>query len=228
MAEGHRGRYRDRFENENIDNIPEYAVLEKLLHGVIVRKDTSDLARTLIREFGSFANVIDASPEELEKIKGVGPSVSAYITALPNFYARYCKCRAENGGTFESRAELIDFLQDRIRKSGEDSIAVICFDATLKYISSDIVVDSIERSQKKYETKVIDYVVSSNASRVIVAHKSDKSRDDGYISDLRIVKPIYNTLKEIGVIYDDHILIYDDADWVSLDKINKLPKYIGE
>ena len=91
MAEGHRRRYRDRFENESIDMMPEYAVLEKILHGVIVRQDTSDLARRLISQFGSLAGVIDAPAEELLKVKGAGPAAVKFLKSFPAIYERYCK-----------------------------------------------------------------------------------------------------------------------------------------
>ena len=60
MAAGHRERLRKRFMVEDIDNIPEYIVLEMLLTGVVRRRDTSELARELIAAFGSLAKVIDA------------------------------------------------------------------------------------------------------------------------------------------------------------------------
>ena len=34
MADGHRGRIRDRFEEENIDTIPEIYVVERIIHNV--------------------------------------------------------------------------------------------------------------------------------------------------------------------------------------------------
>ena len=48
MADGHRGRIRDRFEEENIDTIPEIYVVERIIHNVVPRRDAGKVSRALI------------------------------------------------------------------------------------------------------------------------------------------------------------------------------------
>ena len=76
---GHRERLKARFRKGGIDALADYELLELLLMTAIPRRDVKPLAKDLIKEFGSYAEVISATPERLSEISGVGENV---ITTL--------------------------------------------------------------------------------------------------------------------------------------------------
>jgi DNA repair protein RadC len=49
--------------------------LELLLFRSIPRRDTKPLAKTLLSEFGSLAEILAASPNRLSAVKGLGDTV---------------------------------------------------------------------------------------------------------------------------------------------------------
>jgi DNA repair protein RadC len=55
---GHRARLRQRFREAGAESLPDYELLEMVLHGAFARGDTEPLAKELIRRFGSFAEVL--------------------------------------------------------------------------------------------------------------------------------------------------------------------------
>jgi DNA repair protein RadC len=69
---GHRERLRARFMEAGADALPDYELLELLLARTIPRRDTKPLAKELLARFGSFADVLAASPERLKAVKGLG------------------------------------------------------------------------------------------------------------------------------------------------------------
>ena len=71
---GHRAHLRKKFLNSGLDAFLPHEVLELLLTYSIPRKDTKNLAWTLLKKFGSLSEVLDAKEEELLKVKGIGPS----------------------------------------------------------------------------------------------------------------------------------------------------------
>ena len=72
---GHRQRLKERFAAAGPEALPDYELLEMVLFNAISRSDTKPLAKRLIERFGSFAEVINAPPERLKEIKGVGDAV---------------------------------------------------------------------------------------------------------------------------------------------------------
>lgn len=68
---GHRARLRERFEKNGLGGFHDYEVLELLLTYIFRQGDVKPLAKELIRTFGSFPLVLDASIEELQEVKGL-------------------------------------------------------------------------------------------------------------------------------------------------------------
>ena len=72
---GHRDRLKARFRKGGVDALADYELLELVLMSAIPRRDVKPLAKTLIAEFGSYAEAISAAPERLMEISGIGENV---------------------------------------------------------------------------------------------------------------------------------------------------------
>ena len=81
---GHRKRLRERFLAGETDARSDEMLLELLLTFAIARKDVRPLAQELIKFFGSLSQVFFASPDDLNKIKGLGQS-SVTLLKVVNF-----------------------------------------------------------------------------------------------------------------------------------------------
>ena len=84
---GHRQRLKERFAGGGAEALPDYELLELVLFSAIPRRDTKPIAKRLIERFGSFAEVVNAPPERLKEVKGVG---DAAITQLKLVRAARC------------------------------------------------------------------------------------------------------------------------------------------
>jgi DNA repair protein RadC len=76
---GHRERLRERFLKGGSDALADYELLELVLFRGIGRRDVKPLAKDLLKQFGSFAEVVSAPIERLKSIRGLG---EAAITEL--------------------------------------------------------------------------------------------------------------------------------------------------
>src|ERR1700709_2319263 len=69
---GHRERLRERFHGAGPEALSDYELLELALFPALPRRDTKPLAKTLLKTFGSFAEVIHAPVARLREIDGIG------------------------------------------------------------------------------------------------------------------------------------------------------------
>ena len=86
---GHRQRLRNLFNHTDATTLPEHQILELMLSFVLPQKDVNPLAHHLLNEFGCLTNVLEASPNSLKKIKGVGEVVASFLSfcsKLPEIY----------------------------------------------------------------------------------------------------------------------------------------------
>ena len=79
---GRRGKLRKRIENYGLHTLNETEVLEFALGIAVPRVDTNPLAHRLINTFGSLDGVINAHPDKLKKVAGVGEQTACFLYFL--------------------------------------------------------------------------------------------------------------------------------------------------
>jgi DNA repair protein RadC len=81
--EGHRGRLRSRFNDNDLGAFEDHEVLELLLTYAIPRKDTKSIARALLARFGTLAATLDADPADLQGVAGIGDGAATLLHLMP-------------------------------------------------------------------------------------------------------------------------------------------------
>ena len=89
MHEGHRERLKNRFFANGLDGFAPHEVLELLLTFAIPQKDVNPIAHQLIETFGSVSDVLNAAPEELRRVPGVGMNASSLLSLMPKLFGYY-------------------------------------------------------------------------------------------------------------------------------------------
>lgn len=215
MAEGHRARLRQRFIHEDIDEIPEYVVLEMILTGVVKRQDTCQIARDLIQTFGSLAKVIDAPSEELLKLDGIGESIVTYLKLLPQFYRKYRLSKWSNNLIFTDSNGAGDYLADKFIGHKTEVIFVLCMDSNCRVLCCKKASEGNINAVQVNIRNIVDITLKYNASRAIIAHNHISGNALPSSDDLATTTKIRDALQLVGVHLDDHIIVADD-DYVSL------------
>src|SRR3954471_17521824 len=88
---GHRDRVRDRFKRVGGEAFTDVELLEAMLHLAIPRKDTKDLAKLLLKRFGSFSGVLAAPRPQLEEFRGLGETTITSLKMMQAAAQRYAR-----------------------------------------------------------------------------------------------------------------------------------------
>jgi len=86
---GHRKRLRTRFLQSGLDGFLDYEIVELLLSLGGSIRDCKQQAKQAIKKFNGLRNTLDATPEELQQIKGIGPSSIFGIKLFQAISERY-------------------------------------------------------------------------------------------------------------------------------------------
>ena len=125
IHDGHRKRVRKEFlENGFSESTPEHKVLEMLLFYSIPRRDTNELAHELINRFGSISAVLDASPKELMKIKGVSENTAALIKLILPVARMYTKNKKDSVLQLDDCDHLYKFLSGKYLGYNKEIFAI--------------------------------------------------------------------------------------------------------
>ena len=212
---GHRERLRQRFRREGLDNFDELYVLELLLFYCISRKDTNQLAHELLDHFGSLTAVLDASPEELEKVDGVGPSVSTFLSLITQVGRYYQVKRSEPGAILRTIEQCGNFLVPYFFGREIETVFLLCLDAKCKVLCCKKVGEGSVNSANIPVRRIVEIALGANATTVVLAHNHPSGLAIPSADDVKTTSRIASALETVEITLADHIVVSGD-DFVSI------------
>jgi DNA repair protein RadC len=186
-----------------------------MLHGVIVRQDTSAIARRLLEEFGSLSQVIDAPLQSLMSVKGMGEISALHLKLIPKFYRRYQLSKWNKSIICNDAETAGSFLINKLIGYTNEVVLVLCLDSNCKLLNCRLAFEGSINAVHVSIRKVVEIALSSNASRIIISHNHMSGNALPSSDDLETTRRIRSALSFVGVTLDDHIIVADD-DYVSL------------
>jgi len=226
VAEGHRERVRTRANEQDTDTIPDYEVLEMIMHGVVKRQDVGAAARALIAEFGSLANVIDAPVHKLCKIDGVGRVAADFIKKVPYFYNKYMQSKNSDVRTFSDVSDVMEYLKLRFAGKQTESFVVMCLNSKLRLLDCKTIFEGNVASVMINLREIMDYVITHKATRVFIAHNHPDGDPTPSDEDKTITKLVYNALSITGANLEDHFVVTDN-ECTSIKSLGNYPSLPG-
>ena len=217
IHEGHRQRLKERFLREGLDNFEEHQVLELLLFYGIPQRDTNEIAHELIREFGSLPNVLEASPEDLRKVKYIGDNVATLFQLITAVARYYQVSRAMREVILTSIDACGKYLVPFFHSRQNETVFLLCLDAKCKVLCCEKVGEGSVNSAGIPIRKIVEMALKANATSVILAHNHPSGLAIPSGEDIQTTRRVALALDAVEIGLADHIIVADN-DWVSLSQ----------
>lgn len=203
---GHRKRLRDRFLNAGIESLHDYEIIELLLTFGTPRKDCKQIAKEIIREFGSLVSVLNTSSDDLQKIGGVGPNNILAIRFFQELLTRYSKEKIKTKNLLHSPELVYDYLKQKIGKETKEHFVVMFLDSQKKLISCDVSVGILNASLV-HPREIFEKAILNHAAYVIVAHNHPSGDLNPSSDDVSTTMRLIEAGKLIGISLIDHMIV---------------------
>lgn len=167
---GHRQRLRDKFLELGIEAFTDSEVIEVLLSFGTPRSDCKEAARAALARFGSLPAVLDAAPQELQQIKGMGGKNIFALRFIQGVARRYLKQRIVGRQYLRSAREVADFLIHSMRGLKHEVLTVVFLDAAHAVITSEVVAEGTVNVNTIYPRELVKEALRLNASALVIAH----------------------------------------------------------
>src|SRR3954462_11597236 len=122
---GHRERLRDRFRQAGTQALSDYELLELVLFRAIPQRDVKPLAKDLIEEFGSFAEVISAPMEQLKKVKGLGEAAATDLKIMQAVAGRMTQDAVNKRDMLSSWPMVLDYCRTKLAFDDKESFHIL-------------------------------------------------------------------------------------------------------
>ena len=215
MHEGHRERVKKRFRQEGLDHFSDIQALELLLFYVIPRVDTNPIAHALLDHFGSLSQVLEASPEALMKVPGIGENAAVFLTLIPQMGRFYMVDRANRATILPTLEKCAEFLVPNFFGRKVETVFILCLDAKCKLLCCKELGEGGTNSAAVSIRKIVETAIGVNATTVVLAHNHPSGLAVPSAEDIQTTRRIASALQAVEITLADHIIVAD-GDYVSI------------
>lgn len=170
LHSGHRQRMWTTYDTQGAEGFNDHQILEMLLFCVLPRIDTNPLAHELIRRFGSFSGVLEASPTELMQVKGIGERTARLLSFLPTVSRVYLRDKNKWCATFDTVEKVGDYATRLYVGVKTEQIYAMLFDSKMKLLDSFRLSEGSISSAVGSSRAVAEHALRVRATHAVILH----------------------------------------------------------
>ncbi len=208
---GHRERLRERLTRSGADDFADHELLELLLTYAIPRVDVNARAHALIDRFGSVAGVLDALPEELCTVEGIGPHTARLLTLLPAVFRRYELNKLDPGKPLDTVAKLGEYLHALYTGVAVERVYVLLLDNSLRLIDCILMGEGSVNCSSFTVRSVPELALRKHAAAVVLAHNHPRGLAIPSGADIEVTQAVENSLESVGVSFLEHMIVTENS-----------------
>jgi len=204
---GHRKRLRDRFLQSGLNGLLDYEIVELLLTLGTPRKDCKQMAKEAIERFKGLRGVLDASFEELQEIKGIGPSNAFGTKLFQAISERYAREKVPSKISLNSPQAVVNYLKEKLGRENKEHFVALLLGSHNNLLSVEDISIGTLNSSLVHPREVFKPAIKNLAAYIIVAHNHPSGDPIPSKDDVKITEDLITTGKILGIEVLDHIII---------------------
>ena len=208
---GHRERLRARFGQAGGDALPDYELLELILFRSIPRRDVKPLAKELLRRFGSFAEVLGASPQRLRDVGGLGESAIVDLKIVEAAGRRLARGAVAKRPVLSSWSAVLEYCRTAMAFSDTERFRILFLDKRNALIADEVQGTGTVDHTPVYPREVVRRALELASTAVILVHNHPSGDPTPSQADIRMTREIVNIAQPLGISVHDHIIVSRDG-----------------
>jgi DNA repair protein RadC len=207
LHSGHRSRLRDRFLQNGVNALQDYEILEMILFAASPRSDMKTFAKKLIKEMGSLAAVLRATPEQMKKVEGVSDAVISSIKICEAACQIMIKEDVKSGPVIQSWTSLLDYCRMMLGHKTEEEFHLLFLNHKNVLIADEMQNKGTVDHTPVYPREVVKRALELGASAVIMVHNHPSGDVQPSKADIDMTRQVINAGHSVGIRVHDHLIV---------------------
>jgi DNA repair protein RadC len=208
---GHRERLRARFLKGGSDALADYELLELVLFRAIARRDVKPLAKELLKQFGSFAEVVSAPIERLKRVNGLGEAAIAELKIVEAAAHQLARGQVHKRLVLSSWSSVLDYCRTAMAFADKEQLRVLFLDKRNRLIADELQQEGTVDHTPVYPREVVKRALELSATAVILVHNHPGGDPTPSRADIEMTKQIVEIARGLGIEVHDHIIVGRDG-----------------
>ncbi len=191
----------------------DYEILEMLLFSIFPRKDTKDIAKNLIKEFGTIKSLIFAPEQEIKKIHGMGESAIVFFKLLKETFIRLSLQPLKDQQIISSNIHVVEYYRNLLSLEKKEQFRVMFINNKNRLIAEEQLQHGTVDQTPIYPREVIQKALDHEASAIIIVHNHPSGSPFPSKDDVNVTKNLNNVAQQINLRLLDHIIIAENSSY---------------
>lgn len=207
---GHRERLRARYAEFGGDSFRDHELLELLLTYALPRRDTNELAHTLLLRFGSLEQVFFASVAQLTAVDGVGTSVAVFLHMQGDLVQRISLDKlADARGRIKLNTPLLaaQYAKTRLHAQPYETVLMACLNNRCEITHTETLQRGSLTEAPIYPRVIAEAALLHHAHSVLLMHNHPSGNPTPSSEDTAATEAVQTALSGIGARLSDHLIV---------------------
>lgn len=200
-------RPREKFLQRGAVALSDAELLAIFLRTGVRGKSAVDLARELLRHFGSLTNLFVAAEKDFCAIPGMGYAKYVQLQAVLEMARRALREQMAVGDALNSPAAVRDYLQLLLRGRAQEVFMAVFLDAQHRVIAAEELFRGTLTQTSVYPREVVKRGLHHNAAAVILAHNHPSGVAEPSQSDQALTEALKQALALVDMRVLDHFIV---------------------
>ncbi len=207
---GHRKRLREKFVKSGLKGFHDYEIIELLLSLGTPRKDCKPQAREAIRRFKTLRGVLEAPPDELQQINGIGLHSAFGIKLVQEVAREFLKEKIIDKPIYKSAQDIFDYLYHSMRDLKKEVFKVLYLNSQNQIIETADLSAGTVNSSSVSPREVMESAIRNNTVSLIFVHNHPSGDPSPSKNDKDLTRDLVYAGSIMRIRVLDHIIIGND------------------
>ena len=204
---GHRRRIKERYTQMGFSSLSEKDILELILTYAIPRKDVYSIADSLICEYGSLENVLNAHLKELTGKFGLSEHTSILIKLINDIRVNPLFPTAYRSEKLSNVKKAVEYCHRLLARCPNEIVLELFLD------SDDSVTELVNVSSGSDNAallpieSIVEHAVRRGVRRIIIAHNHPSGKSSPSTNDLTSTDRLIRSLNARNIELTEHIIV---------------------
>jgi DNA repair protein RadC len=202
-------RPREKLLRQGAEALTDAELLAIFLRTGVTGSSAVELARQLLKQFGSLRGLLGASQGQFCQARGLGQAKYALLQAVVEMTRRYLNEKLVREAALNSPEDTRRYLLSRLRDRRQEVFALLLLDNQHRVMRYQELFFGTINAASVYPREIVRYVLEHNAAAVILSHNHPSGLAEPSAADRQITARISAALELIDVRVLDHLVIGD-------------------
>ncbi len=169
------------------------------------------IAESLLDTFGSLKGVLEARPEQLRSVSGVGARTASLISAIVPFVRVWNREAMSAPDRIGNSREAESYCKSLLAGRRTEGFYVIALNARCNILGARMISEGSLSEVSAYPRLVMETALNYNAHSILLSHNHPGGTCSPSSEDIASTLQLQRLLNGVGILLLDHIIVANDS-----------------